>query len=78
MMDTPEELTAWVEELAEALGVQGDVPVAELLDVTREVAHQVTRPAGPITTYLVGCAQAQGMPVDEAVAVVRAKLTEQA
>ncbi|WP_460794972.1 DUF6457 domain-containing protein [Microbacterium sp. GXF0217] len=78
MTDTPDELTDWAASLAAALGVRDDVPIAALLDVTREVAHGVTRPAGPISTYLVGRAVAQGLPIEQAIAVVQAQIADRA
>ncbi|WP_243225978.1 DUF6457 domain-containing protein [Microbacterium sp. CIAB417] len=78
MTDTPQELADWSAKLAAALGVQEDVPIADLLQVTRDVAHAVTRPAGPVSIYLIGRAVAQGMPVEAAIAVVRAQVGEQA
>lgn len=78
MTDTPQDLEDWTAALAAALGVQGDVPITDLLDVTREVAHAVTRPAGPITTFLIGRAVAQGLPFEQAIAVVRARITDPA
>lgn len=69
-------LVRWVEDLAAALDLETDVPLHELLDVTREVAHGVTRVAGPITTYLVGQAVARGMSAEEAIASVRRVLEE--
>ena len=50
------------------------MPVGLLLDVTRDAAHEVTRPAGPVTTYLLGLAVARGRAIDDAVAVVRAEI----
>lgn len=74
MTDTPDGLDTWVAELAAALGLdEPDVPTALLLDLTREAAHAITRPAGPLTTYLVGLAVARGMsPADAAEATRRA------
>ena len=77
MAGTPFDLADWTRSLAAALGLQEDVPITELLDVTREVAHAVTRPAGPVTTYLIGRAVAQGMPLEHAIAVVQARVEEQ-
>ncbi|MBT2484478.1 MULTISPECIES: DUF6457 domain-containing protein [unclassified Microbacterium] len=74
MVDAPDELSAWVEGLAVALGVEGEVPVDDLLNLTREAAHGVTRPAGPLTTYLVGRAVAQGTPLAEAIVIARAHI----
>lgn len=76
MPDSPADLEAWVTTLAAALDLAGtDVPTDLLLDVTREAAHAVVRPAGPLTTYLVGIAVAEGMPVDDAVVRTRAALS---
>jgi CO/xanthine dehydrogenase Mo-binding subunit len=50
-------LESWVDELATALGVDpAEVDVTRLLDVARDAAHSVARPAAPLTTYLVGLA----------------------
>lgn len=78
MTGSPDELTEWTTALAAALGVQDDVPITALLDVTREVAHGVTRPAGPISTYLIGRAVAQGLPIEQAIAVVQARIADRA
>lgn len=77
MPDAPEDLDAWVRTLAESLGLGGEQhPIGLLLDVTRDAAHGVVRPAGPLTTYLVGLAVAQGMTVEDAVARTRATIAE--
>jgi hypothetical protein len=50
-------LDAWIVEVCEQLGV--DVAAVDrdaILDVAREVAHNVARPAAPVTTFLVGLA----------------------
>ncbi len=50
-------LTAWVAQLSAALGVDpASTDVAVLLDVARDAAHGVARPAAPLTTFLVGLA----------------------
>ncbi|WP_158862136.1 DUF6457 domain-containing protein [Leifsonia sp. AG29] len=75
MTDTPEDLDAWVAELASALGLDpAGVPTGLLLDLTRDAAHGVMRPAGPLTTYLVGLAVARGIPPEDAVATARAAI----
>ena len=43
-----------------------DVDVDTVLDIAKDAAHQVQRPAAPVTTYLVGLAVASGMTVEEA------------
>jgi Domain of unknown function (DUF6457) len=52
-------LNEWVDELATALGVDVDVDINDLLDLARDAAHGVARPAAPLTTFLVGYAAAQ-------------------
>jgi hypothetical protein len=53
-------LEEWVRRLCEALGVPVDaVDVDGVLDLAREAAHNVDRPAAPITTYVVGYAAGQ-------------------
>lgn len=54
-------LDSWVRALAAELGVEpGVVDVAGLLDVARDAAHGVARPATPLTTFLLGYAVARG------------------
>ncbi|MCF8571761.1 DUF6457 domain-containing protein [Gordonia sp. HY002] len=80
MTDRPvPNLDSWIADLAPALGLGDvDVPLRTLLDLTRDVAHGVARPAGPITTYLVGLAVADGMSVDEAQAIIARLVQERA
>ncbi|CAB4725437.1 unannotated protein [freshwater metagenome] len=46
----------WIDELCDVLDVDAEVDEALVLDLARVAAHQVTRPAAPITTYLLGLA----------------------
>ncbi|GAC78549.1 Molybdopterin-guanine dinucleotide biosynthesis protein A [Gordonia malaquae] len=80
MTDTqPPNLDAWIADLSRELGLGDvDVPVRELLDLTREVAHGVARPAGPISTFLVGLAVARGSTVTDAQAAVSALIEARA
>ncbi|WP_174722310.1 MULTISPECIES: DUF6457 domain-containing protein [Cryobacterium] len=56
----PEALDDWLVALADGLGLDpADVPVSTLLDVARDVAHNVARPAAPLSTFLVGLAAAR-------------------
>jgi Molybdopterin-guanine dinucleotide biosynthesis protein A len=73
---SPEDLDRWVEALGAELGVDvSAVPVTLLLDTTRDVAHRVTRPAGPLSTFIVGLAAARdgGTPesIERAVTATR-------
>lgn len=49
----------WIDELSDALDVEVDLDEALILDVARDAAHNVARPAAPITTFLLGYAAAR-------------------
>jgi hypothetical protein len=55
------ELDAWIEAASAELGLApGDVMAKEVLDVARDVAHQVLRPGAPVSAYLMGVAVGRG------------------
>ena len=55
------ELDEWVAAASAELGLQpGDVSTRAVLDVARDVAHQVLRPGAPVTAYLMGVAVGRG------------------
>jgi len=74
-------LDAWVAAVCAELGLAADVndlrPV--LLDLARDAAHNVMRPAAPMTTFLVGLAAGLaaglGTPIAQAVTEAAAKAT---
>ena len=49
----------WIDELCDALDVEVDVDESLVLDVAREAAHGVDRPAAPVSTFLLGYAAAR-------------------
>jgi hypothetical protein len=49
----------WIDELCDVLDVEADIDESLVLDVAREAAHNVERPAAPISTFLLGYAAAQ-------------------
>jgi molybdopterin-guanine dinucleotide biosynthesis protein A len=73
-VDTPEQLTVartraaeedrdmqeWVDAVRAALGVDVALDIDAILDVARDAAHNVDRPAAPVTAYLLGAAVAAG------------------
>lgn len=71
---TASQLEAWVAALADELGLDlTEVDVEGLLDVARDAAHSVTRPAAPLTTFLVGyAAGASVMTAEQASAAATA------
>jgi hypothetical protein len=46
----------WIDELSDLLDVDTELDEALVLDLARAAAHNVARPAAPITTYLLGFA----------------------
>lgn len=55
------ELDRWVAAAGAELGVSPeDVAVEAVLDVARDVAHNVIRPGAPVTAYLMGLAVGRG------------------
>lgn len=49
-------LRDWARGLCSELDLDESVDVATLLDLARIAAHNVARPAAPVTTFLVGLA----------------------
>lgn len=50
----------WIDELCDALDIEdADLDEGLILDVAREAAHNVERPAAPLTTFLLGFASAK-------------------
>lgn len=64
-------LDEWLEAVAAELGVAGAVASELLLDLARDVAHGVARPAAPLTSYLLGLAVGSGVDLHDAVEQVR-------
>ena len=53
----PSALEEWLAAAAAELGLEpSEVPIGAVLDIARDVAHGVARPAAPLTTFLVGLA----------------------
>jgi uncharacterized protein DUF6457 len=66
-------LQSWIEAVSGELDVRLDEGgVRVILDLARDAAHQVERPAAPVTAYLVGLAVGAGIPLSEAAERVRA------
>ncbi len=59
-------LTEWTDQLCDTLGLDLEFEADAILDLARDAAHQVDRPAAPLTTFLVGYAAALrgGKPSD--------------
>lgn len=84
--DAALDLPTWTRLLATRLGIpEGDdidvaVDVGPILDLARDAAHHVMRPAAPVTTFLTGYAAGLrgggGAAIAEAVAVAAALTVE--
>lgn len=61
-------LDEWISAVKDELGIDLDVDTGVLLDLARDAAHSVARPAAPLTTFLVGFAAAKAEGGPEAVA----------
>ncbi|MFE7767373.1 NTP transferase domain-containing protein [Streptomyces sp. NPDC057438] len=60
-------LDEWISAVKDELGIDLDVDITELLDLARDAAHSVARPAAPLTTFLIGYAAARAGGGPEAV-----------
>ncbi|MFD4240076.1 NTP transferase domain-containing protein [Streptomyces sp. NPDC058525] len=67
-------LDQWITAVKTELGIDLPVDVKALLDLARDAAHGVDRPAAPLTTFLVGyaAARAEAAGADPAQAVAEA------
>jgi hypothetical protein len=68
MLASVDELDSWVSAVCSELKLDALTTPDSILDLARDVAHGVARPAAPLTTFLVGRAVEAGMPLDEAAA----------
>jgi hypothetical protein len=60
-------LESWTEAACAELGIDPSVlDTRTVLDVARDAAHQVARPAAPLTTYLMGVAVGRGLAPGDA------------
>jgi len=66
-------LQEWTALVCKELGIDpARVDRDAILDLTKDVAHGVARPAAPLTAYLVGLAQGAGTAPEDAFARVSA------
>lgn len=78
--DDPAEIESahrWLASAATELGLDQEIVRAlakPLLDLTREVAHNRSRPAAPLTAFLVGLAVSGRGPKEEVVADVEKRI----
>ena len=60
-------LTDWIDALAQKLDIDpDDVDLKAVLDLSRDAAHNIERPAAPVTTFMVGYAAGlSDRPIEE-------------
>lgn len=64
------DMDEWVAAVAKTLGIDVAVDLDLILDVARDTAHGVKRPAAPVTTFLLGAAVARGADPTQAAAAI--------
>jgi hypothetical protein len=65
-------MDAWTAAVRRELGLDDDPQVRLVLQVAKDVAHGVLRPAAPVTAYLAGLAVGRGAdPADVAARITR-------
>lgn len=69
----PVNLHDWIDELSDVLDVDTELDEALVLDLARAAAHNVARPAAPITTFLLGFAAGSQDADPDAVEALAAK-----
>ncbi|WP_265521713.1 DUF6457 domain-containing protein [Oerskovia flava] len=72
-------LERWVDALVEEFGLdRGVVDMAAILDLARDAAHAIERPAAPLTTFIAGyvAGMAAGEGADHPVEDVMDRATE--
>ncbi|MCW2803903.1 MAG: hypothetical protein QOF52_185 [Propionibacteriaceae bacterium] len=66
------DLDEWLTALSAELSVQDfafdNNTIHTVLDLARDAAHEVARPAAPLTTFLLGLAVGRGAPLGAAAA----------
>jgi hypothetical protein len=64
-------MKTWINALCAELNLPADINVDAILDVAHVAAHNVERPAAPVTTFLLGVVVAGGMDMNEAAAKIQ-------
>lgn len=76
------DLKPWLNALAHSLqtpdGAPDDHAIRTLLDLARDAAHGIERPAAPLTTFLVGVAVGRGATLEAAAGTASALLLDAA
>ncbi|MGI5120821.1 DUF6457 domain-containing protein [Marinactinospora thermotolerans] len=74
-------LVEWAERVRAELDLPDEIGKADvdrILDLAKDAAHSVARPAAPLTTYLLGIAVGRGADPEQAARVLSRLALEQA
>lgn len=74
-------LVEWAQQVCAELELSDDIGTADIdriLDLAKDAAHSVARPAAPLTTYLLGIAVGRGADPDAAAALLSRMALDQA
>ena len=75
-MDLKPWLNALARELQTPDGAPDDHTIRTVLALARDAAHEIERPAAPLTTFLVGIAVGRGATLDAAAGTASALLLD--
>jgi hypothetical protein len=64
----------WIDEVSDVLDLDTELDEGLILDLARVAAHNVARPAAPITTYLLGFAAGSRDADPEAIEALAARV----
>ena len=74
------DLKPWLNALAQSLQTPGGAPddhtIRTVLALARDAAHEIERPAAPLTTFLVGIAVGRGATLEAAAETASALLLD--
>lgn len=70
----PEALRDWLAELQQLLDIDEEINARLVLDVARDVARGIARPAAPLTTFVLGLAVGRHTPAGAAIEPALAQL----
>jgi hypothetical protein len=71
-------IEAWLDRILPVIDVPRDVvDVALVLDLARDAAHGVARPAAPLTTFLLGLALGRGSITTADLERLAARITDE-
>lgn len=71
MVNEPVDLEQWIAFLTQEMGMSAEVPVDDILELSKDVAHGVARPAVPVTAFVAGYLAGFGYPPEAAIRSAR-------